>query len=72
MAGYLEQLPLGKKKETLLKTWKRRYCIAKKGTLYFYMVSKAYRGTVAEWLKRSSPVLKVWGSKHRACAHDFS
>ena len=36
--GYLEQLPVGKKKETLLKTWKRVYCKAKDGIIYFYKV----------------------------------
>lgn len=38
MEGYVEQLPLGKKKTTLLKTWKRIYCKAKDGGLFFFRV----------------------------------
>lgn len=40
MEGYLEKLPINKKKATLLKTWKRRYFRARDGYLYYYDVSK--------------------------------
>jgi len=38
MDGYLEKLPLNKKKATLLKTWKRRYFKALNGMLYYFEV----------------------------------
>ncbi|XP_064633921.1 uncharacterized protein LOC135491742 isoform X2 [Lineus longissimus] len=36
MAGYMEKLPMNKKKATMLKTWKRRYFKAKDGNLFYY------------------------------------
>ncbi|XP_013396408.1 uncharacterized protein LOC106163389 isoform X3 [Lingula anatina] len=36
MEGYMEKLPMGKKKATLLKTWKKRYFRAKEGNLFYY------------------------------------
>ncbi|GAB1608300.1 uncharacterized protein LOC115213538 isoform X2 [Argonauta hians] len=36
MEGVMEKLPMNKKKSTLLKTWKRRYFIAKNGWLIYY------------------------------------
>ena len=39
MEGYMEKLPMNKKKATLLKTWKRRYFKAMDGALYYYEVS---------------------------------
>ncbi len=38
MEGYMEKLPINKKKATLLKTWKRRYFKAEDGVLYYYEV----------------------------------
>ena len=38
MEGYMEKLPINKKKATLLKTWKRRYFKAQDGYLYYYEV----------------------------------
>jgi len=38
MEGYLERLPIGKNKNTLLRTWKQTYCKAIDGILYFYNV----------------------------------
>ena len=38
MEGYVEQLPIGKKKTTLLKTWKRIYCKAREGSMYISRV----------------------------------
>ncbi len=38
MEGYMEKLPVNKKKATLLKTWKRRYFKAEDGVLYYYEV----------------------------------
>ena len=40
MEGYMEKLPLNKKKATLLKTWKKRYFKAFNGHLYYYEVSE--------------------------------
>ena len=40
MEGYMEKLPMNKKKATLLKTWKRRYFKAKDGNVYYYEVSR--------------------------------
>ncbi len=40
MEGYMEKLPMNKKKATLLKTWKRRFFKAKDGHLYYYEVGK--------------------------------
>jgi hypothetical protein len=39
MAGYMDKLPMNKKKATMLKTWKRRYFKAKDGNLFYYDVS---------------------------------
>ena len=39
--GYMEKLPLNKKKATLLKTWKKRYFKAFNGHLYYYEVRPA-------------------------------
>ena len=39
--GYMEKLPLNKKKATLLKTWKKRYFKAFNGHLYYYEVRLA-------------------------------
>ena len=36
--GYMEKLPMNKKKATLLKTWRKRYFKAKDGNLYYYEV----------------------------------
>ncbi|XP_071081658.1 uncharacterized protein [Haliotis cracherodii] len=36
MEGYMEKLPMNKKKSTLLKTWKRRFFKAVDGWLYYY------------------------------------
>ncbi|XP_052824809.1 uncharacterized protein LOC106882864 isoform X3 [Octopus bimaculoides] len=36
MEGVMEKLPMNKKKSTLLKTWKRRYFMAKNGWLVYY------------------------------------
>ncbi|CAH1784937.1 unnamed protein product, partial [Owenia fusiformis] len=36
MEGYMEKLPLNKKKATLLKTWKRRFFKAQDGRLHYY------------------------------------
>lgn len=38
MEGYMEKLPLGKKKSTFWKSWKRRFFRAKDGYLYYYEV----------------------------------
>ena len=39
MEGYMEKLPINKKKATLLKTWKRRFFKAEDGVLYYYEVN---------------------------------
>ncbi|XP_041348280.1 uncharacterized protein LOC121367897 isoform X2 [Gigantopelta aegis] len=39
MEGYMEKLPMNKKKATLLKTWKRRFFKATDGWLYYYETS---------------------------------
>ncbi|XP_055958179.1 uncharacterized protein LOC126827515 [Patella vulgata] len=36
MEGYMEKLPMNKKKATLLKTWKRRYFQAKDGWIHYF------------------------------------
>ncbi|XP_014678530.1 PREDICTED: uncharacterized protein LOC106818328 [Priapulus caudatus] len=36
MEGYMEKLPLGKKKSTFWKSWKRRFFRARDGYLYYY------------------------------------
>ena len=43
MEGYMEKLPINKKKATLLKTWKRRFFKAQEGHLYYYEVSTILR-----------------------------
>ncbi len=41
MEGYLEKLPVNKRKATLLKTWKRRFFRAEDGVLYYSEVRTA-------------------------------
>lgn len=36
----MEKLPMGKRKSTLLKTWKRRYFKAADGWLHYYEVKR--------------------------------
>ncbi|XP_070576743.1 uncharacterized protein [Ptychodera flava] len=36
MEGYIEKLPIGQSKATLMKGWKRRYFRAKEGNLFYY------------------------------------
>ena len=39
MEGFMEKLPMNKKKATLLKTWRRRFFKTRDGSLYYYEVS---------------------------------
>ncbi|ESO89889.1 hypothetical protein LOTGIDRAFT_164583 [Lottia gigantea] len=43
MEGFMEKLPMNKKKATLLKTWKRRFFKAKDGWLHYYESSNRDR-----------------------------
>ncbi|XP_067931643.1 uncharacterized protein [Watersipora subatra] len=47
MEGYLERMPVGKNKDTLLKTWKRTYCKAVDGVIYFHDRSGALESNMS-------------------------
>ena len=40
MEGYMEKLPMGRRRASLIKKWKKRYFRAKNGNLFYYEVRK--------------------------------
>lgn len=38
MEGYMDKLPMGRRRASLIKKWKRRYFRCKKGNIFYYEV----------------------------------
>ena len=38
MEGYMEKLPMGRRRASFIKKWKKRYFRAKQGNLFYYEV----------------------------------
>ena len=51
MEGYMEKLPMGRRRASFIKKWKKRYFRSKQGNLFYYEVG----GREGAWLARRKP-----------------